>query len=144
MSIFLYYFEEKDPHADWTSFSRRSIQMYETFQKVNHSLLLNSEKTKIQIGSKVIDALLIYDGTSSDRIFFPYDRNDFQKKQALLDFIQERLGEKIVVPNLVLTMIPDKLSHGKKFDSILHESIGFHKLESLDIKQDVVYEVAQA
>jgi len=95
MSVFLVYFIRNRPDANWMDFHRKNESIFETFEKANDSdSLLKIESVRILLEGKKLDAYLIHDGVSSDRILQPDLKNDFvvsRQKFTVFNFLESRL-----------------------------------------------------
>jgi hypothetical protein len=94
MSYFLIYFERSNSKADWKEFQVKGEPVIETFSKVNDPKRLFIESVKIILDNRALNANLIHDGVSSDRILEPGFKNDqafSDKKKVLIDFLDNRL-----------------------------------------------------
>jgi hypothetical protein len=70
MSVFLLYFEQKNPAASWKAFQQQPESVVETFNDANTvGSLLNMEGAAVIIDGKRTPVFIIHDGVSSDRIF---------------------------------------------------------------------------
>lgn len=102
MSYFLIYFEKNNAGTSWSEFNKKHDSIMETFSKVNEDKsLLSIENVRIKIDNKTIDAFIIYDGISSDRVLNTGLRNDPVVKtqcSVIGNFIENRLAIKAFEP----------------------------------------------
>jgi hypothetical protein len=97
MSIFLIYFEKKNPKASWTEFQNKKESVIEVFTEVNElGSQLKMESVEILLDGKVIPSFIIHDGVSSDRILQKKLKNDpvvYKQRIVIQKFIGNRLAD---------------------------------------------------
>jgi hypothetical protein len=147
MSVFLIYFEKKNPDASWTESKNKQEPIAETFSKVNDSeSQLRMETVEILLDEKVTPSFIIHDGVSSDRIFQAnFKKDPIVKKQRLVihSFLEHRLTMNAFDHYLIF-----HLYHGKiyEMEAIEYSSIADVKLSDLmdftsEIKRDLLYKL---
>jgi hypothetical protein len=149
MSYFLLYYEKNSADASWSHFNKRHESIPETFSKVNEAKsLLKMETVSINIDNKIINAYIIHDGVSSDRVLQASLKKDpvVQCQRLVMgNFIEDRLALKAFEPYFIFHLYHNAIS---KVEMVEYESMAELSLPELkdfsnNVKRGFLYKVIE-
>jgi hypothetical protein len=149
MSVFLIYFEKNNPNASWAEFQKKRASIVDTFSKVNDvGSLLRIESVQILLDNKTIEAFIIHDGVSSDRILQANLKNDpivSKQRIVILDFLKNRLTTNILDHYFIFHLYQNSINVVEKieYDSVVEARLSDLKDFANTVKRNLLYKVIE-
>jgi hypothetical protein len=147
MSYFLVYFEKNNPDSSWNEFNKEHESITETFSKVNTGKSwLKMEEVRIHLDEKMMNAFIIHDGVSSDKILNNSLRKDpvvNQQRLVIDSFIENRLAIKAYVPWFIFRLYHGTIEEDNivKYENVVEARFAEIKDFSENIKRNYLYKV---